>query len=173
MELLRVRTLIHVDKWAPWLNKLLKTKLVRYVDGVKETYTEPLYVRPEGDPGGYFVAGFLPDVMRMAKTKGIEVKYLDLREIPEHAYDTNPEALNVQLRFKQDVVIDAISKNDKGIIKCPTGFGKCLGRGTPVMKYDGSIVPVEDIKVGDLLMGPDSQPRTVLSLSRGVGPLYR
>lgn len=109
----------------------------------------------------------------MAKTKGIEVKYLDLREIPEHAYDTNPEALNVQLRFKQDVVIDAISKNDKGIIKCPTGFGKCLGRGTPVMKYDGSIVPVEDIKVGDLLMGPDSQPRTVLSLSRGVGPLYR
>ena len=36
MELLRVKTLIHVDKWAPWLSKLLKTKLVRYVDGVKE-----------------------------------------------------------------------------------------------------------------------------------------
>ena len=124
MELLRVKTLIHVDKWQTWLNKLLKTKLVRYVDGVKETYTEPLYLRPEGDPGGYFVAGFLPDVLRMAKIKGIETKYVDLREFPEHAYDTDPEALNIQLRFKQDVVIDAIVNNDKGIIKCPTGFGK-------------------------------------------------
>ena len=124
MELLRVKTLIHVDKWAPWLSKLLKTKLVRYVDGVKETYTEPLYTRPEGDPGGYFVAGFLPDVMRMAKTKGIEVKYVDLREVPEHAYDTDPDALNVQLRFKQDECLNQIATHDKGIIKCGTGWGK-------------------------------------------------
>lgn len=55
----------------------------------------------------------------------------------------------------------------------PTGGGKCLGKGTPVMLYDGRIVPVEDVRVGDLLMGPDSNPRRVESLARGRERMYR
>ena len=55
----------------------------------------------------------------------------------------------------------------------PTGGGKCLGKGTTVMKYDGTIVPVENIKVGDLLMGDDSTPRTVLSTCSGIEELYK
>jgi DNA-binding CsgD family transcriptional regulator len=55
----------------------------------------------------------------------------------------------------------------------PAGSGKCLGKGTPVLRYDGSVVPVEEIAEGDLLMGPDSKPRTVLRLCRGEAPLYR
>lgn len=54
-----------------------------------------------------------------------------------------------------------------------TGLGKCLGRSVPVLRYDGTIVPVEDVRVGDLLMGPDSRPRRVLSLARGTGPMFR
>src|ERR1700730_1827818 len=42
-----------------------------------------------------------------------------------------------------------------------TGSGKCLGKHTRVLMYDGSIKNVEDIQPGDLLMGPDSRPRTV------------
>lgn len=53
------------------------------------------------------------------------------------------------------------------------GTGKCLGRGTPVMLYDGRVIPVEDVREGDLLMGPDSQPRRVLSTTSSVGALYR
>lgn len=53
------------------------------------------------------------------------------------------------------------------------GTGKCLGRGTPVMCYDGTVVPVEEVRTGDLLMGPDSAPRRVLSTVKGVGPLYK
>lgn len=55
----------------------------------------------------------------------------------------------------------------------PTGGGKCLGRGTPVLMFDGTVKRVEDIAVGDLLMGPDSMPRRVLSLARGREPMYR
>lgn len=55
----------------------------------------------------------------------------------------------------------------------PTGTGKCLGRGTPVLLHDGRIVPVEDVRVGDTLMGPDSEPRRVTSTTQGHGPLYR
>jgi hypothetical protein len=34
-------------------------------------------------------------------------------------------------------------------------------------------VTIHPMKVGDTLMGPDSKPRTVLSVTSGVGPLYR
>lgn len=53
------------------------------------------------------------------------------------------------------------------------GSGKCLGRGTLVMRYDGSLVPVEDVTTNDELMGPDSTPRRVLATTQGVGPLFR
>jgi len=52
------------------------------------------------------------------------------------------------------------------------GVGKCLKIGTLVMKFDGSLVPVEEIRKNDLLMGPDSTPRKVLGTTRGQGPLY-
>lgn len=55
----------------------------------------------------------------------------------------------------------------------PTGGGKCLGRGTPVLLYSGQVVPVEQVRLNDLLMGPDSKPRRVLSLARGREALYR
>jgi len=60
-----------------------------------------------------------------------------------------------------------------GIIYFPTGAGKCLGRGTLVLMYDGTTKRVEDVLPGDLLMGDDSTPRTVLSACRGHGPLYQ
>jgi len=53
------------------------------------------------------------------------------------------------------------------------GTGKCLGRGTPVLMFNGTVKPVELVSVGDLLMGPDGQPRTVLTTTAGHGPLYR
>lgn len=54
-----------------------------------------------------------------------------------------------------------------------TGTGKCLIKGTPVKLYDGSTKKVEDILVGDCLMGDDSTHREVLSLARGQDILYK
>lgn len=59
------------------------------------------------------------------------------------------------------------------LVTMPTGTGKCLGRDTPVLMYDGSIKPVQEIAVGDQLKGPDSTPRTVLSICSGVDRMYR
>ncbi|KAJ1680004.1 Pre-mRNA-processing-splicing factor 8, partial [Spiromyces aspiralis] len=50
---------------------------------------------------------------------------------------------------------------------------KCFGKGTPILMYDGREKPVEDIEVGDLVMGDNSLPRRVTELSRGTGALYR
>lgn len=45
--------------------------------------------------------------------------------------------------------------------------GACHARDTEILMYDGSIKKVQDVIVGDQLMGPDSKPRNVLSLARG------
>jgi hypothetical protein len=49
---------------------------------------------------------------------------------------------------------------------------KCLAKGTPILMYNGSIKLVENIKVGDKLMGDDSTPRLVKSLARGKEMMY-
>ena len=50
--------------------------------------------------------------------------------------------------------------------------GKCLGKGTKVMMYDGTFKNVEDIKVGEQLMGIDSTPRNVLNTVVGSEQMY-
>lgn len=50
--------------------------------------------------------------------------------------------------------------------------GKCFKKGTKVILFDGSVKTVEDILVGDLLLGPDSQPRRVESLARGREEMF-
>lgn len=52
------------------------------------------------------------------------------------------------------------------------GRAGCHAKGTEILMYDGSIKLVEDVIVGDLLMGPDSQPREVMKLVRGNEEMY-
>lgn len=54
-----------------------------------------------------------------------------------------------------------------------TGSGKCLGRDTPVLMFDGTTRMVQDVKPGDVLMGPDSKARFVKSTTRGIENLWR
>jgi replicative DNA helicase len=54
-----------------------------------------------------------------------------------------------------------------------TKNGKCHGKGTMILMYDGSLKAVEDIVAGDCLMGDDSTPRKVQSTTKGFGKLYR
>ncbi len=63
-------------------------------------------------------------------------------------------------------------KSDLVIIAARPAMGKCLGKGTKVVMYDGSLKKVEDVRVGDQLMGDDSTPRRVLSLARGRERMY-
>lgn len=92
--------------------------------------------------------------------------------------------------------IEELSKKEDGLTGVPTGFtdldrltsgwqpsdliivaarpgmGKCLGKGTLVLMYDGSLRKVEDLVAGELLMGDDSTPRTILSTTRGEERMY-
>ena len=87
---------------------------------------------------------------------------------PRYAYPSVEHKIAVaKMRYAVD------GKRGLAVLTGPVGIGKCLGRGTPVLMHDGTVRAVEDVRVGDRLMGPDSTPRTVLSLAHGTDRLYR
>lgn len=92
-----------------------------------------------------------------------------LTRLPNHLQTDLPNTCS-HLDYLGDVFFDRVQDC---IVLGNRGGGKCLGRGTLVMMWDGTIKPVEDIQVGDKLMGDDSTPRTVLSTTAGFGNLYK
>jgi ATP-dependent Lon protease len=54
----------------------------------------------------------------------------------------------------------------------PPGNGKCFALDTPILMYDGSIKKVQNVNIGDVVMGDDSTPRNVLSLGSGEDTMY-
>jgi hypothetical protein len=74
---------------------------------------------------------------------------------------------------KAFIQIKHAMKTGGGVLSLPCGWGKCLGRDTPLIRLDGTIVLVQDIRPGDLLMGDDNEPRTVLNTCQGTETLYR
>lgn len=86
--------------------------------------------------------------------------------------------LNSKNMFKssleQERIFEEI-KNGTGniLINALAGTGKCLGKGTKVLMYDGYFKNVEDIISGDILMGDDGTPRTVLNTNIGYDKLYK
>ena len=72
------------------------------------------------------------------------------------------------------VGIDNALKNG-GLLRGEIGaiMGTCFRKGTRVLMFDGTTKAVEDVVIGDLLMGDDSTPRTVLTLGRGKDMMYK
>jgi Hom_end-associated Hint/Homing endonuclease len=85
-------------------------------------------------------------------------------------------------------VVALVGKNNKPLLKEFTGddirdvnrvvvdvgnpLSKCLKKDTPILMYDGSIKMVQDVILGDLVMGPDSKPRTVISTNSDQEMMY-
>lgn len=57
--------------------------------------------------------------------------------------------------------------------KVAHGGRGCLAPGSKVIMADGSLRNIEDVAVGDKMMGPDGKPRTVLRLFSGREQMYR
>ena len=49
----------------------------------------------------------------------------------------------------------------------------CFRKGTKIIMFDGTLKKVEDVKVGDILLGPDSKPRKVKNLTQGHGDMIK
>ena len=92
--------------------------------------------------------------------------------------DVNLE-FNGKLRENQEIVVNTYInhvnnvKYGGGLLELPCAYGKCLGYNTEILMFDGTIKKVQDIIIGDLLMGDDSTPRKVLTLARGREQMYK
>lgn len=114
-----------------------------------------------------------PDVSELSSGETIDVSF------PKELRDYQTNIVNVYLKYVNPVgntfnIGETTNGNGNGaILEVPCGRGKCLGKNTPILMYDGHIKMVQDIIVGDVLMGDDSTPRNVLTLARGKEMMYK
>jgi len=106
-------------------------------------------------------------------------RWTPVKELPDTPHpDTSRSYWEMWLKEKE-VLKKALEMDDNGnflhrvIVLCwMRGEGKCQAKGSKVIMWDGSLRKVEDVQVGDLLMGDDSTPRKVLSLASGEEELF-
>ena len=80
---------------------------------------------------------------------------------------------SIKLKPKQEEAFSALVKRESIFLTGPAGTGKCLGFNTPIIMFDGTIKMVQDIKIGEIIMGDDSTGRTVLSTANGEDEMYK
>ena len=91
----------------------------------------------------------------------------------ETLYEQDGDITGASTGFNDlDEKTSGLQPSDLIIVAGRPSMGKCFGKGTRILMYSGESKAVEDIQVGDLLMGDDSTPRTVLSLARGQEAMY-
>ena len=118
-----------------------------------------------------FPSGLLPMVLDWLTEEEFDWEINDKRKEPKRQ---SAKIINKvpfpDLRYYQKAAVKNLMNDGRGIVVLPTG---CHAKGTELLMFDGTIKKVENIQVGDLLMGPDSTPRTVKQLARGRQEMAR
>lgn len=70
---------------------------------------------------------------------------------------------------QRKILNGGLGAGEIGVVIAATG---CHARGTEILLHNGSTKKVEDIEVGDDLIGPDSRSRKVLRIIRGREKMY-
>jgi len=81
----------------------------------------------------------------------------------------------MELRPYQTEAVHAVyqhlqERDDNPCVVLPTG---CHAKDHPILMFDGTLKHVQDVAVGDLVMGADSTPRRVLALCRGQDEMFK
>ena len=144
------------------------TRIIQdHVDGIKPADIDQTY------------ESMLSDLLKMPLAASSGVSVATIKEVHEELEErvllyTNASTVRYPTGLKAfDASIGGFAPGEFVVVTAGTGQGKSLATGTPVMKYSGEIVPVEDIRPGDLLMGPDSRPRRVLTTHSDMDDMYR
>jgi len=71
-----------------------------------------------------------------------------------------------------DHYLGGIRPGELTVLSGITGHGKCFAPNTKILMFDGTCKTVDQLVVGDVVMGPDSKPRSVLRIHSGYDQLY-
>lgn len=82
---------------------------------------------------------------------------------------------SIQEDLYRDIGSSVIDSAYKGYNTCVFAYGQtgCFAQGTKIKMYDSTIKKVEDISVGDIVLGDDCTKRNVLKLFSGKQLMYR
>jgi serine protein kinase len=83
------------------------------------------------------------------------------------------DEINSFVSYVKDAAAGGSSREMAFVFIGDPAVGKCLAKGTKVLMYDGTFKKVEDLKVGELLMGSNSEPNKILSLGSGTDEMFR
>ena len=125
------------------LEKKLSTCMLKY------DYQENSY---------FFHPGSIPYLQGFSFEELEKISYPDFRKIAWR------KPLPFELYPYQKQSVEKLIEAKHGCVELCTG---CHAKGQKILMYDGSLKKVENVVVGDLLMGSDSKPRKVLKLHRG------
>lgn len=116
--------------------------------------------------GQYTIApGFIPYLTSLKNIQIInEIKYPPTKLIP---WKKLPE---FEPYYYQTQAIENLMRIKHGHISLPTG---CHAKDTEILMFDGTVKKVQNITVGDELMGPDGNKRNVLALTNGFQKMYK
>lgn len=119
--------------------------------------------------GNKFPTGHLNLVTAALDAGGIKYRIEDARvnnaPTVHYKWHTTP----MEPRYIQTDMVALGVKHHRGVFEAAVG---CHGKGQGILMFDGSIKAVENIVIGDQLMGPDSQVRTVTELYSGRDELF-
>ena len=87
---------------------------------------------------------------RAEPTETLQIKEFDLNSMP-------PQHVN----------------DNSGVKIVVIGKPGCFAPGFPVLMWDGTVKPIEEVKINDKLMGDDNKPRTVLKLHHDWDQMYK
>ncbi len=105
-----------------------------------------------------------PDIQRIISCK---------REFTELAGKrSEPAPKRGQKYSNQESFLRYMRQYDRILNFDSPGTGKCEEPNTLIIMFDGTIKKARDIVKGDLLMGPDSKPRRVLSTTTGRDEMF-
>lgn len=109
-------------------------------------------------------------------------KYYGINKLGPPKKNKEKEGKSVKLKFKgklrdyqTEIVNKAVSymkEKDGGLISLGCGQGKCLAKDTKIIMFDGTMKKVQDIVVGEKLMGDDGNCRNILSVTSGYEKMY-
>jgi len=150
---------------------------------IREELTVAPYVIPDyAGPNGAKQTPY--KLYKESKTKLYVPKYYGLCKFgPPDTVKVDPGE-DIEVRFKgslrpeQKAPVDAILKACQnpskmgGILNLTCASGKCLAKNTPILMFNGTIKYVQDVKIGDIIMGDDSTPRKIMTTCRGFEKMY-
>lgn len=110
------------------------------------------------------------DALAVSFDNNIGLDYFEDIDRRYEMYHAVEEKVSFGVPSLDRITVGGMSKKTATCCVASTG---CHAKGTKIVMSDGSLKNVEDVEVGDRLMGYNGQYRTVLRLARGREKMYR